>query len=104
MRQVDVPVVLLGDAAHLLSPISGSGAGMAMQDALTLGHWLGQTLGPGKGARREWAGLGRAIAASRRAAYQALLSSRAWATEALGVAMPTQAPADGDAPTDEVNP
>jgi salicylate hydroxylase len=36
-------VVLLGDAAHATSPHQGSGAGMAVEDALVLGHLLGLT-------------------------------------------------------------
>ncbi|HEU4412210.1 MAG TPA: FAD-dependent monooxygenase [Polyangiaceae bacterium] len=44
---VDGRVVLAGDAAHLASPITGSGARMAMTDALALGACLreGPTLG-----------------------------------------------------------
>jgi salicylate hydroxylase len=34
-------VTLLGDAAHATSPHQGSGAGMAIEDALVLGHVLG---------------------------------------------------------------
>lgn len=36
-------VALLGDAAHATSPHQGSGAGMAIEDALILGHMLGLT-------------------------------------------------------------
>jgi salicylate hydroxylase len=37
-------VVLLGDAAHATSPHQGSGAGMAIEDALIMGHLLGLTV------------------------------------------------------------
>jgi salicylate hydroxylase len=42
-RLVDGRVVLMGDAAHPLSPYRGQGANSAMLDALTLGELIGAT-------------------------------------------------------------
>jgi 2-polyprenyl-6-methoxyphenol hydroxylase-like FAD-dependent oxidoreductase len=39
----DGRVVLVGDAAHAVSPTSGQGASMAIEDAVTLGNCLGAT-------------------------------------------------------------
>lgn len=88
MTQPDAPVVLLGDAAHLLSPITGSGAAMAMEDALTLEHWSSHNSTAGGSAQHHWRSLARAMAESGRAAQQALLQARHWASHALGVPLP----------------
>jgi 2-polyprenyl-6-methoxyphenol hydroxylase-like FAD-dependent oxidoreductase len=77
------PVVLLGDAAHLLSPITGSGAARAMRDALALEAVLAEaTVHRRPAGPLLWAGSG-ALAAGHAAARAAQRRARAWAHSAL---------------------
>jgi 2-polyprenyl-6-methoxyphenol hydroxylase-like FAD-dependent oxidoreductase len=77
------PVVLLGDAAHLLSPITGSGAALAMRDALALETVLAQAMAHRRPAGPSlWAECG-ALAAGHAAARATQHRARAWASSAL---------------------
>jgi 2-polyprenyl-6-methoxyphenol hydroxylase-like FAD-dependent oxidoreductase len=77
------PVVLLGDAAHLLSPITGSGAALAMRDALALEAVLAEaTVHQRPAGPSLWAGTG-ALAAGQAVAHAARRHARAWAQSAL---------------------
>lgn len=64
-------VVLVGDAAHLASPITGSGARMAMEDALALGAALQDT-----GSMRD--ALTRFAAARRGATTEIVRGGQRW--------------------------
>jgi 2-polyprenyl-6-methoxyphenol hydroxylase-like FAD-dependent oxidoreductase len=77
------PVVLLGDAAHLLSPITGSGAAQAMRDALALEAVLAQaTVHQRPACPSLWAECG-ALGACHAVARAAQGRARAWAQSAL---------------------
>ena len=75
------PVVLLGDAAHLLSPITGAGAAMAMRDALLLERAL--VAGASVGGP-PWTAAS-ALDEGRDAAMAAQRQSARWASAMLGV-------------------
>jgi 2-polyprenyl-6-methoxyphenol hydroxylase-like FAD-dependent oxidoreductase len=77
--------MLLGDAAHLPSPITGSGAAQAMRDALALeAAWARATAHPRPAGRSLWAECG-AFAAGHAAARAAQRRVRAWARSPLAV-------------------
>jgi 2-polyprenyl-6-methoxyphenol hydroxylase-like FAD-dependent oxidoreductase len=77
------PVVLLGDAAHLLSPITGSGAALAMRDALALEAVLAEAAVHHRPAGPSLWAEGGALAAGHAAARAAQRRARAWAGSAL---------------------
>jgi 2-polyprenyl-6-methoxyphenol hydroxylase-like FAD-dependent oxidoreductase len=79
------PVVLLGDAAHLLSPITGSGAAQAMRDALALEAVLAEAMAHHQPSSPSLWAKGGALGASHAAARAAQRRARAWANSALAV-------------------
>jgi 2-polyprenyl-6-methoxyphenol hydroxylase-like FAD-dependent oxidoreductase len=79
------PVVLLGDAAHLLSPITGSGAAQAMRDALALETVLAETMAHHRPVGPSLWAAGGALGACHAAARAAQGRARAWAQSALAV-------------------
>ena len=79
------PVVLLGDAAHLLSPITGSGAAQAMRDALALEAVLAKAMAHHRPIGPSLWAEGGALGACHAAARAAQGRARAWAQSALAV-------------------
>jgi salicylate hydroxylase len=63
------PVTLLGDAAHPMLPYLAQGAAMAIEDAATLGHCMGQAPEDPAGAMRRYEG--RRLARTARAQREA---------------------------------
>jgi 2-polyprenyl-6-methoxyphenol hydroxylase-like FAD-dependent oxidoreductase len=77
------PVVLLGDATHLLSPITGSGAAQAMRDALALEAVLAETMAHHRPVGLSPWAEGGALGACHAAARAAQGRARDWAHSAL---------------------